>query len=316
MNGVSQYVTFDRQFATRVLVPAWTAAQGKTCEYVTGFSASAGAWSTIANWFWGPNNPDVLIQLVRTATSGGLVLDWHRADQKVRLIDCTIKHDVHNTSNARIKVIGYLCRVRKNLPRLDTAGSPSGIFSNVTNILATGFRENGIGSGSAGGAQNYAPQFNPFDSKTFCQVFEILKIKTRVIQAGQKAEWKITHNGNYWFDPTELQPTTVTTNDWNDIDVMAHAVSFDHLKGEKFWLFKLACDTIGEGKDTETGKAQMRELECWIATEAKWQIRRSETTTSVYNTEYGIASAQGFEAMGTTEIINPETDTKIDVVNL
>lgn len=312
-----QHVTFDRQIIHRVLIPEWVAASGKQCIYATGFKETA--LGAQANWYWGSGNPDIMVQLARTATSGGTIASWSRANARLYQEDFFVEHLVHNTSTARIKVIGYLCKNRKDQGRPDPGGAvTNSVYRFPTEVLGNGFRDNGIGSGV--GEENEGmdlPQFTPFDSPIFCKTYSIMKITTRIVEPGEYAKFRIRDGKTRRVFPEEYQMMQAATDTWNDIDTLTFPQVYEHKKTEMFWLFKLMTDTIGEVKDSESNVPTMDDQEVYIETMIKYK-GKLVNISAFTNIEYGLATAVGFTVPGgfTVETINPKTEEKNDMENL
>lgn len=315
------HTTFDRQMCRRIAIPAWTANGGKQCVYCTGFIEGTSGTTTISstNWYWGSKNPDVMLQLVRTVTGGGTISGWELQRGKLWQTDYSCKHQVHNTTTARVKVVGYKCRIRRDVPR-NTANLYEGSGNSwryPTIILGNGFRANGIGTsvGEANQGMNL-PQFSPFESYDFCKAYQILEIHPRIIEPGEKTSFSLKDKRKLKVIPELLQPYFSSIETWSDITNPSGDVRYEHVQGEQFWLFKLMSDTVGEVVDSNTDLATMPEMEAMITTEfrCEGEVQLGQSV----NTEYGRAIAMGFTVPGgfEVEVINPETEEKNKVEEL
>lgn len=313
---------FDRQMCRRVLIPQWSASSGKACIYATGFTEAAPGVTVPVDvdFYWGSRNPDVTLQIVRTATSGGLIETWVRHRGQYWQTDYSCKHQIHNTTTARIRVIGYRCKQRTNVPRnteVDYFASTN-IWRHPTFILGNGFFSNSIGSTNGTGNQGLnLPQFTPFESYDFCKAYKILEVKGKTIEPGRKATFTLSDKRILHMIPELLQPFADNAQQWQDIQTMnASNVSFEHIGGEQFWLFKLMADTVGEVESAVTNLVTMPEMEAMITTEFRCEGKLAYNQIS--NSEHGRAIAAGFTTPGgfAVEVINPETEEKNQVEEL
>lgn len=309
--------TFDRQIMFKGLIPEWTALEGKSCIYHTGFRDTAGGVLQ-RGWFWGSKNPDVMVQLARQITSAGTIANWKKYRAKMKQFHHKLDQKIHNTSNARILVEGFLCICRRDQGRTTLGGNPGdSLYRFPLELLGTGFSSNGIDTTTHGlaNAGIDLPQFTPYDSYDFCSNYKIIKRTSQIVKPGEYACFTYVDNLEHSVRPEDNQVGLTAAEVWNDIDALTNRTAYEHYKGEQFWLFKLSGDTVGEYTATDES-VTLPALEFKIETIGIWKAYMMSANNHP-SLEHGYATAEGFSNVsGTTDIVNPQTDDFTVVENL
>lgn len=148
-------------------------------------------------------------------------------------------YELRNQSNETVSLTAYYCIARKDsifAPGEGDTSTPPHTISNVYNYLGAGLAENGYyanyPSGLNGGLTDDV--FTPYMSRLFCRTFKIIKQKRVKIAPGKvlvkkiKAGWHSFTPGDYYQNSGSAQVLwTLRTR------------MYDHIKGERFILWKL-----------------------------------------------------------------------------
>lgn len=148
----------------------------------------------------------------------------------------------------------YVCKARGNINIQNfTSGSTNPISTqNVYDILAEGFAQNGLNPANSGATNNVemrTQQWSPFQSRSFCEDFKIVKTKNFMISGGAQKSFSLKTKP-FLFTPKKLFHVfgTGTPTSFSACNPV-----FNNNKFERFILFRSNSRIMGTGNVLNIG---------------------------------------------------------------
>lgn len=314
-------VVYTNQIAKKVTIPGVSTSFGIECIYFTGFAQNSNGGSFVDdNFFLGSRNPDVMIQLARTGTSGSTPQNWLENRNFLYQKEMVIEHKLNNMSTGRIRVTGYRCMCRRDQARMTGPGgavaSSANQFRYPNILLGTGFAANGYDvTNLVTNAGRLDPTLTPFQSVTFCNNYKIMEIRSEMIEPGRYKTWSLRDYRIRRVHPEDMQIATTTTDTWNDLALLTHYTQYEHMRGEQFWLFKAVTDTVAAEYDIDSNITMTAQV-VGVITNVRYV---GEISSNVAQASTYVRTACGFlpdPGIANTDIINTESNHIEQIANL
>lgn len=242
---------------------------GRPVRYFLNGSDTGRLGNSEVDIFWGSRNPLYAVLAARYATQASTILPggiteygettnaaWSELYQTEHYQEIMIQ----SANNFDIWLEGWLCECRKDQPHSTNTANQSE-FWNPMHLLRRGFQENNVdwsdfqtGAGSNYGTANDGmkdPCLTPFNSKAFCQAYKILDHFKNTIKPGETRTVRMADRRKHRIKLTQLQ-TETSAGDAYDVDEAntQTGLTYVHLRGERFWLFRIQAKQTGENKTT------------------------------------------------------------------
>lgn len=221
VNQDSFYEHSDFGFAT---VPA-SALNAKGCVY---FAANAGApWTSKDPQVW----PSIAYTC-QTAADPPNDLFVQRNFSAVTWLT--------NQSNSQIRITAY-----KMVSRLD---QPASDYVTIQNLMGEGFASRGIDTSRPDNSNNALAlaDYSIYQTGTFLEKFKIVRTKTKVLQPGRVAKFKINDSRDIIVRPHSMSKFTSGQTYANATKL------WNYMRGETFWMFRAEGNQLGDNNASPT----------------------------------------------------------------
>jgi len=194
---------------------------GKLCAYgYAGITAAGGILQGLGSL---EHLVPIMNQLISGQTGTGI-------SNKMNMIKSWQVYEIMNQTTSNVKLTAYKCMFRRDVPQNGASN-----YTNVLNILGSGFYQRGITTGGAyGGNQGLIrDELTPFDSDKFTGVVNVLSKTTTVMDPGSARNFKLNHGPEIInFQHYYTQTATPQLPSAGSRDVARR-------RGEMFYLFKI-----------------------------------------------------------------------------
>lgn len=301
-----QYLT--QQSARRIVGETVTSADGIRVRYFTDNALSA---NTNDDVFAGSRNPQFLIDMCKYGTSNGLV--FPRGDTysgsggyainlvnggQLRVMQTSFRksHRIINQCNFTIKLTAYLL---SNRFHFGATGSNENLYP--MEQYGIGLAQLGLDTANPNRANTYISRasYNPLMCPAFKTRYRCHSVKTKNLQPADFADFLISDTRPFVFNPLNYMNTTSQT------DVYDSAASmYTHLKGEKFYLFRVEPAQTGENTSAETITSLAPLVH--ILSKYSYAFKCYHTVRGQISNDY--ATAGYSNVTSTVDLINSETN--------
>lgn len=149
-----------------------------------------------------------------------------------------LTHTIQNVCNRNVKIIGYKCRARRDIPNI---GPYVDAVNSMQLILAYGFASTNVDATNRTVTNSglFRADLTPYDSPYFVDNFKIIKTKTTKLLPGSQCQYTVNDPKSHVINPDRF------------LDMSTIALTYGtapktliYIKGETFWLFRMVPLTI------------------------------------------------------------------------